>query len=306
MSGPEDDEFDGETGLDQLFTFTDYRKTTFEIPCYYPSEDASETERTGLASESRLSSLSIDLSISPQASTDYDLTGQILWPVSLLLSHYLASAKGQKAIRDKTVVELGAGTGLASMVAAHFARNVIVTDGNGDVVLDLLKQNVADFQKENTTSCRLSGMQLLWGDKKHFRRVMVEAAMDGNDQHVDVLIAADVVQWPEVVEPLLHTVKALLWESSAKQPTLLLGIVNRAASTYNLFFGLAEELGFITERISPDEFFEDGIVPEACREYGGRHTELYRVILNDRSEEPLLFDQDDNIDRTTGQGWNYA
>jgi hypothetical protein len=57
----------------------------------------------------------------------------------------------------------------------------------------------------------------------------------------------------------------------------------------------------LTERLG-----KDGIMPEACREYGSRHTELYRVILNDRSEEPVLFDQDDGIDRTMGYSVSYS
>jgi hypothetical protein len=63
--------------LDQLFTVTDYKTTTIRIPCGSLDSNESENEQEYLTKE-----LSIDLFNSQAASTDYDLTGQILWPVS--------------------------------------------------------------------------------------------------------------------------------------------------------------------------------------------------------------------------------
>jgi hypothetical protein len=174
----------------------------------------------------------------------------------------------------------------------------------------LLKRNVGAFaQKAATTPChnycRLSAMQMQWGDKTHLRQIMAETG----ENSIDIVIAADVVQWPDVVEPLLHTVKALLWNnknndaSIDRRPHFLLGIVSRATNTYNLFFRLAKELGFTTEFVRPEECFLDGIVPDTCREFGGRTAEVHRVTLSDRSVEPVLLSCD-NIDRTTSPNWS--
>lgn len=248
--------------LEQLFTVTDYQSTTIDIP---------SIDRT----------LSITLQSSPQASTDFDLTGQILWPVAVLLGHYLASSAGAAVLADQTVVELGAGTGLPSLVAAEFAKQIVVTDGNGDHVLDLLRRNVES--KSQASRCQLSVEQLVWGDREHLKRVQDQAPQ------VDVVIAADVVQWPSVVEPLLHTVKALLWTSQRPHPIFLLGIVNRASQTYNLFFQLANELGFAARKVEPDEYLANGLVPTGCREFGGRETQVYQLWLQDRSSPPVLW-----------------
>jgi hypothetical protein len=64
--------------LDQLFTITDYQAATILIPC--PS--ISTEEELDAKEEQSSSELSIELFYSPAASTDYDLTGQIIWPVS--------------------------------------------------------------------------------------------------------------------------------------------------------------------------------------------------------------------------------
>lgn len=48
--------------------------------------------------------------------TDHDLTGQIVWPAAKVLSWYIAT--NNDVFKNKVVLELGAGTGLAGFVAA--------------------------------------------------------------------------------------------------------------------------------------------------------------------------------------------
>ncbi len=64
--------------LDQLFTITDYQAATIVIPCPPISKEEENNEKDEQSSKE----LSIQLFYSPAASTDYDLTGQIIWPVS--------------------------------------------------------------------------------------------------------------------------------------------------------------------------------------------------------------------------------
>jgi predicted nicotinamide N-methyase len=311
--------------LDLLFTNTDYATITITIPCHRrgtkevdqsvaPSviennvgfestlsssngdrvtdvtignandNNDNNNQESVVHQEELTASITLDVDCSQAASTDYDLTGQILWPVSVLLSHYVASERGSSLVRGRTVVELGAGCGLPGMVAAHFADRVLLTDGN-DVVMDLLARNASkDVSGTLTTST------FLWGRQDDLVRILGE--LNGN---VDVVIAADVVQWPAVVEPLLHTVKALLWESRAQQPTFVLGIVNRAQTTYDLFFKLAKELGFSWIQVAAEDFLKDGLIPKSCQEFGGRSTELFEIELIDRSVEPVLHDKTQDL-----------
>jgi len=281
-----------DSGLVRLFSATEYKTTTVRITCYRPS-----TEEDGRSDKETPENITIELSYSSAASTDFDLTGQILWPVSILLGHYLASSVGQSRIKSRNVVELGAGTGLPGLVAANFATKVVLTDGN-EVVLDLLDRNVSQFRSNKRNHCSIKTGQLVWGNRSHLNRLLKTM------ERVDVVVAADVVQWPAVVEPLLHTVKALLWNSKAERPVFILGIVNRAAMTYDLFFRLAKELGFQYQHVECDAFVPGGVAPESCREFGGRVTEIYEVALVERSIVPVLFQQGhESKDMTVGRSF---
>lgn len=255
--------------LDDLFTITDYTKVGVDIPCF--DEDNSGDDK-------QEKNLHIDIFCSTAASTDFDLTGQILWPVSILLSHYLASKQGQEIVKGRNVVELGAGCGLAGITAAYFCNQVVITDGE-EVIMDLLKKN--EECRDNITA-----LPFWWGVRKDLNNIF-----DSLEHSVDVVVAADVVQWPTVVEPLLHSVKALLWNSRSERPSLVLGIVNRANNVNELFFEKAKELGFTWRKIPNESFVKDGIVPKACQEFGGRETQVFIVELADRSEKPTMLEE---------------
>lgn len=200
----------------------------------------------------------------------------------VLLSYYLASKQGQGRIRGRNVVELGAGCGLAGLVAARFAKAVVTTDGN-EVVMDLLQRNAERHQRELESTPRsnskIYAREFQWGNKEQLQDIV--NLMEGN---VDVVVAADVVQWPDVIEPLVHSIKALLWHSRSKDPVFILGVVNRANSTYQMFFDLAAEHGFTWRKVDAGEFLKGGEVPKQCQESGGRKTEIYEVVLSDRSK----------------------
>jgi len=77
---------------------------------------------------------------SDSATTDYDLTGQIIWPASEALAMYIIDHPDEFA--DKTVLELGAGAGLTGIVCSKYSKSVFITDGN-DLVVDLLSLNTS-------------------------------------------------------------------------------------------------------------------------------------------------------------------
>lgn len=49
---------------------------------------------------------------------------------------------------NKNVLELGAGAGLCGFVAAKYAKNVIITDGN-EIVQNLINKNVEFLNMKN-------------------------------------------------------------------------------------------------------------------------------------------------------------
>ena len=132
------------------------------------------------------------------ASTDHDLTGQVVWPVSVALARFVAARLD--SLKGRRVVEVGAGTALAGLAAARSdAASVVLTDGS-DVIMQLLERALASSNVTATLKAPTSAQKLLWGDR---------ASFDGLGG-CDVVLGADVVCWPRLVEPLLQTVRALL------------------------------------------------------------------------------------------------
>jgi hypothetical protein len=317
------DDNDGAFGLDDLFTCTDYATSVIEIPLR--SDDDSPTL------------LRIPLSYSPAASTDYDLTGQIIWPVSRLLAHAVAAAnesQRQPSARSRPlrILELGAGTGLPALVAAVLApagSQVLLTDGN-EVVLELLEQNVRNLRESESSilpaGTSVAAQRLVWGNCEHLQQALT--SLGGP---VDLVLAADVVQWTAVVEPLLWTLQALLWRgadqegssstlsstplvcpvASASPAVIWLGIVNRANSTYRLFWDLAEAMGFEHARVDASEIFPpdavtgETIVPSTCRESGDRTAEIHRLWLHKdwTARVPALLQTETSRDTTVGTSY---
>ena len=72
------DSWDEVNDLSSLFTNTDYTRRIFEVPC--GDEDEIDFPASDKVRHPRC--LTVDLHCSLAASTDYDLTGQIVWPVS--------------------------------------------------------------------------------------------------------------------------------------------------------------------------------------------------------------------------------
>ena len=57
------------------------------------------------------------------ASTDHDLTGQVVWPVSVALARFVAARLD--SLKGRRVVEVGAGTALAGLAAARADARVL-------------------------------------------------------------------------------------------------------------------------------------------------------------------------------------
>jgi len=316
--------------LDKLFTITQYQSTRITIPIYRHSAPCSSsshnhhhsavssssssllhstnnTTNDDTTSNNNENQLSFELYTSPAACTDYDLTGQILWPVSKLLAYYIASQVGQDALFSSSsgtnIVELGSGCGFASIVAAFVSppnTEIIVTDGN-ELVLDLVQKNLTlNFPQENNNINKVSARQLIWGNYSQCHELL--NSFRNNAGKVDHVITADVVQWPAVIEPLLHTVKFFLWYSCSKQACFILGIVNRANDTYRMFFDIATTLGFTFTKIHPKFFLKNGIIPTCCQETG-HETEIYKLVLTNRKDEPILMNQNKKEDVMVGTNY---
>ncbi|KAI4308215.1 hypothetical protein L6164_031313 [Bauhinia variegata] len=106
------------------------------------------------------------------ASTDFDLTGQLVWPGAILLNDYLS--QNNEMLQGCSVIELGSGVGITGILCSRFCREVVFTDHN-DEVLKILKKNIelhSSSDDTSTTSHGLAAEKLEWGNSDHINQIL--------------------------------------------------------------------------------------------------------------------------------------
>mmetsp|Transcript_1442 Transcript_1442/g.2689 ORF Transcript_1442/g.2689 Transcript_1442/m.2689 type:complete len:605 (+) Transcript_1442:55-1869(+) len=170
-------------------------------------------------------------------------TGATVWPASMVLLKYLekaAALKNPDFLNGKTVIDLGAGTGITSITAALLgAKLVVCTDGN-DHVVSLAHSNVEmvcndakeSFPSETGPStsatmigqCEIRVRKFWWGkdDESMIDELASSSPSEDCRQFYDVILVSDCVL-PKLypIEPLVvaianlsgpHTVTVLSYE----------------------------------------------------------------------------------------------
>ena len=115
-------------------------------------------------------------------------TGLRTWEAALALATFLASPMGRGFIDGKIVLELGAGTGLISILCAKYfgAKFVLATDGSGEVIDDL-DSNL--FINGLAGSRSIKTTVLKWG------HALTSSVKDRDDHagRFDIVLGADLV-----------------------------------------------------------------------------------------------------------------
>lgn len=119
-------------------------------------------------------------------------TGLRTWEAALLLGSFLTTEDGRRSIAGNRVFELGAGTGVISILCAKHlaAAGVVATDGD-ETVVDAIKTNLFlnGLDVDSGTGSQVRTAALKWGWP-------VDAAAFSEDYGMeapDILLGADVV-----------------------------------------------------------------------------------------------------------------
>ncbi|XP_019155910.1 PREDICTED: methyltransferase-like protein 23 [Ipomoea nil] len=130
------------------------------------------------------------------------LTGSWIWDSALLLSNWIATHRQTFEFAGKTVLELGAGTGLPGMTAARLgAKRVILTD------IEPLVPGLRKSVEANGLGERVWVSRLVWGCDELPSR-LVESG------EVDAVLMSDVLFDAEEMAGLAKTLKEVCGEGT--------------------------------------------------------------------------------------------
>jgi predicted nicotinamide N-methyase len=163
---------------------------TYAFPCQQVHESGSlERSVTLLESRSVISSLGT--------------TGLRTWEAALHLGAFLSSDLGRGMVRGKNVFELGAGTGMLSILCAKHLQvsGIVATDGD-EAVVDAIKTNsfLNSLDAPDPPRTTVDTAALRWGWPMAAATFSEDYGMD----LPDVVVGADVVSSPQAPQESAH------------------------------------------------------------------------------------------------------
>ncbi|XP_053606900.1 methyltransferase-like protein 22 isoform X2 [Plodia interpunctella] len=161
------------------------------------------------------------IKIEHSAQTKIALVGLQVWRGAFLMGDLLIHLGLGRRLAGKTVLELGAGTGITSFVAAMYAKKVVCTDINLGGILELIKLNAKYNSKLIQSEFKvlpLDFMEIDWSE---------QLTREIND--VDIAIAADVIYDDDVTAAFVSTIQKIL--NSKPPKTLYVALEKRYVFT---------------------------------------------------------------------------
>ncbi|KAF4301264.1 putative Nicotinamide N-methyltransferase [Botryosphaeria dothidea] len=157
-------------------------------------------------------------------------TGLRTWEAALHLGTYLASGTGRKWTQGKRVLELGAGTGLLSILCSKHlqAAKATATDGDEGVV-DSIKTNL--FLNGLDARSNTESIVLRWGWSWALKDSLYYE--EGSNDQYDVVLGADVTYDTSVIPVLVFTLADLFQHQPSLQ--ILIAATIRNEKTFEAF-----------------------------------------------------------------------
>jgi hypothetical protein len=173
-------------------------------------------------------------------------TGFRTWEPSLHLGVYLSSPDCAISIRNKNILELGAGTGYLSILCVKHlgAAHVISTDGSEAVVADLPTNFYLNGLQD---SSKIMAQELRWGQAL----LGTESETWNHGRKIDVLLGADVAYYDEGIPALVATMMDV--SDMFPEVLIVLSLSVRNEKTLNKFFQSCESGGFVVDQIDCPE-----------------------------------------------------
>ncbi|KAI1451809.1 putative methyltransferase-domain-containing protein [Annulohypoxylon moriforme] len=262
-----------------------------------PSEMAAAQQKSYVTYTSSLLDISSSLNGSPAAQITLlesrnlisasGTTGLRTWEAALHLGQFLST--NPFIVHNKTVLELGAGTGYLSILCAKFMSPsmVIASDGSDDVVANLPENFFLNGLQESKI---IRAMDVKWG----------HALVGTEDEHwnggkpIDVVLAADVTYDKSIIPALIGTLEELV--GMFPHVAIYIAATERNRETFEVFLDVCKERHLYVEEISYElprakdqrgPFYNDQVPIRICRILKRRSKSSPRAMLS-RTKSFLL------------------
>ncbi|VVB01660.1 unnamed protein product [Arabis nemorensis] len=181
------------------------------------------------------------------ASTDFDLTGQLVWPGAMLMNGYLS--ENAEILQGCSVLELGSGVGITGVLCSKFCSKVILTDHN-DEVLKILKKNIELHEHSSgpNPSAELEAAKLEWGNSDRLGEILQK-----HNDGFDLILGADIyilIFQQSSVPLLFDSVEQLLRIRGHGNCKFILAYVSRARQMDSAILREGAQHGMLMNEVS--------------------------------------------------------
>jgi nicotinamide N-methyltransferase len=173
------------------------------------------------------------------------LWGHLLWNAAQVIARYIED-NADRLVKDRDVLELGAGAGLPSLICAlNGARRVVVTDYPDPDLIENLRHNIK-FSIPQQYCDTITANGYLWGNDT----TMLKDDLENHGQGFDLLILADILFNHSEHEKLIQTLRQTLKKGPAARALVFFTPYRPWLLQKDLrFFDLARDGGFVVEKL---------------------------------------------------------
>jgi len=160
----------------------------------------------------------VEIELASHKSSSRDLVGLQLWRGAFLLAEYLCHR--QDLVKNSNILELAAGTGFTSIVAALTARKVICTDVDRGSILSLIHSNF---------ECNASKLQAEYkvDEIDFFKANSLNSKLEADLKDINLIICADVVYNADITRAFFKTLKYLSKITTKESISVIISLEKR-------------------------------------------------------------------------------
>jgi predicted nicotinamide N-methyase len=179
---------------------------------------------------------------------NYGYAGKV-WECASVFSSFISSDKARKLFKNKSVIEIGSGTGFCGLVVSQLgAKKVILSDR--ELNLPILEKNI-QINKQNFNGCDVNVFTVDWNYIHEYKRIK---------EQYDIIIASDIIYQGVNFLSIVNLLDFL----SNTSTEILIGYNHRLASGYE-FFEILDQQGkwkvkTLDNSSIDDEYRNDSIV----------------------------------------------